>query len=77
MSGMAELLLDRRNEIKHPEPEVAIDVALRQVFSFITDLCTVDMGGFAIQELDDDKLSEEMTRSFLAYLGVKPITAQN
>lgn len=77
MNGMAELLLDRRHEIKHPDPEVAVDVALRQVFSFITDLCTVALGGFALQPLDDDVLSKEMTRSLLAYLGVRPVSRTN
>jgi len=71
MIGMAELLLARRHEITHPEPEVAVDVSLRQAFGLITDMCTVGMNDFGLLVLDDEKLVREMTRALTSYLGVR------
>jgi len=74
MEAMAELLLERRAEITHPHPEVAVDIALRQVFSFFTDTCTVDIDNFVgLENLSDQQIADEATRSFLAYLGVQPL----
>jgi AcrR family transcriptional regulator len=71
MTKLAELLLARRHEITHPEPEVAVDVSLRQAFSLITETCTVRMNDFGLLELDDAKLVREMTRALTSYLGVR------
>jgi AcrR family transcriptional regulator len=72
MRGMADLLLARRHEIKHPRPEVAVDVGLRQALCFIGDTCSVHGRDLALIDLDNDQISRETAHAFLAYLGVRP-----
>ncbi|MFT5040136.1 MAG: AcrR family transcriptional regulator [Hyphomicrobiaceae bacterium] len=71
MHGMADLLLARRDEITHPNPDVAVDVGLRQALCFIGDTCTVNGRDLALTDLDNDQVSRETAHSFLAYLGVR------
>jgi AcrR family transcriptional regulator len=69
--GMTELVFARRDAITHPDPEVAVNVALRQAFGFITDTCTVGVNDYGLHELDDATLAKEIARSFTSYLGVR------
>jgi AcrR family transcriptional regulator len=65
------LLMQRRHEIKHPDPVLAVDFGLRAAFD------TLDLTTFYgdIQRskltLTIDQLAEEITRMFLCYLGVE------
>lgn len=67
---LSDLLMERRAEIGHPNPALAIDLGLRMVFDTL-DQTTL---GADIQRtnypLSSSELSEELTRMFLGYLGV-------
>lgn len=66
------LLLERADEIRHPDPALAVEFGLQMV------LCTLDeMALFREVEgaglcLVDDRLPQEMSRMLLTYLGVEP-----
>ena len=64
------LLLQRRDEIHHPEPEVAARFAFRVVLGVLKE--TVLFAGPEAHGVprSDELLSEELGRVFLAYLGV-------
>ncbi len=68
---LTELLMPRRDEIRHPKPEVAISFGLRLVFDTL-DQVTLHEG---IQrtpvELSEQQVAEELTRALLSYLGVE------
>jgi AcrR family transcriptional regulator len=64
------LLLPRRNEIKHPDPVLAIDFGLRAAMD-ILDLTTFwgDMQRSKLT-LTPEQMSDELVRMFLSYLGI-------
>ena len=65
------LLLARRNEIKHPDPVVAIDFGLRMIFDTLDhETVYADFQRGKIK-LSREQLAEELTRAFLSYLGVE------
>lgn len=71
---VADFLLLKRKKIKHPDPEVAVSFALIQLASTLRDVTLVDTiseDWSSILPKDDDQLSQELTRAFLSYLGVK------
>ena len=69
---MSELLLTRREQIDHPEPEVAVDLGVQ--FAFGLMLQSVVFGGTWAggRTLSDAQLEREIARSFLAYVGAAP-----
>ena len=57
-------------EITHPDPELASDFGLMLVYSTLE--ATLLFGEMrAVLTLSDDDLSAELTRAYLAYLGVR------
>ena len=70
--GLAALLATRRDEIRHPDPSLAGAFGMTLVFSTLdsTMLFGEMRSGAAV--LSDDALAEELSRAFLAYLGVAP-----
>jgi AcrR family transcriptional regulator len=71
---VADFLLLKRKEIKHPDPEVAVSFALIQlafILREVTLLDTISEDWSSILPKDDDRLLGELTRAFLSYLGVK------
>jgi AcrR family transcriptional regulator len=71
---VADFLLLKRKEIKHPDPEAAVSFALIQLASTLRDVTLVDTiseDWSSILPKDDDQLLQELTRAFLSYLGVK------
>jgi AcrR family transcriptional regulator len=65
------LFMARRDEIKHPDPVLAVDFGLRMAFDTLDQATLyVDIQRTKIQ-LSPDQLSEELTRVFLSYLGVE------
>ena len=62
------LLMQHRDEIKHPNPEVAIEFGLLTVSAALHTLILEDEPPAGIRA--PDQFEEELARMFLAYLGV-------
>jgi len=75
LDGLSRLLLARRGEIRHPDPERAVLFALRQIFAVLAHEIVVghEEDGPA---LSDERLARELTTACLAYLGVRPPDAR-
>lgn len=70
----ADFLLLKRKEIKHPDPETAVSLALVQLAFTLQDMILLSSTSEDWSSLlpdDDKRLARELTRSFLNYLGVK------
>lgn len=67
---LSALLLEHRAEITHPEPEVAVDVSIRQVLGVLLGRFAVRPQETELVPLSDERISAEMSRSILSYLGV-------
>jgi len=67
---MRALLLSRRAEMTHPEPEVAVDLALEFAFTFIQGRILFASAHSAPLGLSDARLAEELTRMFLTFAGI-------
>ena len=69
--GVCALLHARGDEISHPDPRIAADFAMRQLSATLS----LEIGeiGWDVGRipLGDEQLAVEITRSFLAYLGVR------
>ncbi len=64
---LKELVAPRRNEVGHPDPDLAIEAGLSMV------LCTVELK-LQLGELDDpdmDVLAGELVRAVVAYAGIR------
>lgn len=70
-SRMRDLLLTRRDEISHPEPEVAIDLAVQLAFGLMLQNAIFGELRAGDQVLDDAAIEAELVRNFLAYLGIR------
>jgi AcrR family transcriptional regulator len=66
---LSALLLARRGEITHPQPERAIAFGLALVFSGLERALIFGDTRPGPFVLDDDDVAAELTRSYLAYLG--------
>lgn len=68
---LIDLLLARRDEIKHPDPVLAVDFALRITFDTL-DQATLyaDIQRTKIK-YSPEQLAEELSRMFLSYLGAE------
>lgn len=71
-SRIGELLLSRRDQIDHPDPEVGIDIGVQ--FAMGLMLQSVVLGDLSAggRTLSDKEIEREITRSFLAYIGAAP-----
>jgi hypothetical protein len=68
---LTNLLLARRQEIRHPDLGAACDFAIRQIYA-VTRTEVYGLGGvFGGDPLPEDHVVRELTRSVLAYLGVR------
>ena len=70
------LLLTRRDQLHHPEPEVAVDLGVQFAFGLMFE--SVVFGGTWAggRTLSDEQLEREIARSFLAYIGAAPATGE-
>jgi AcrR family transcriptional regulator len=62
------LLLRHKDEITHPNPDVAIDVAFRMTFSTISRRITMGKNWGEFRATTDEQLLEELGRAAAAYL---------
>ena len=67
---LAALVLQRRSEITHPDPECAVRFGLTQTFSTVEDTILFGELRSGSLVLSDDRLATELARAYLAYLGV-------
>jgi AcrR family transcriptional regulator len=67
---LSALLLDRREEIAHPDPERAAAFGLTMTFATIEGAVLFGETRSRALALSDDDLAAELTRAYLAYLGV-------
>jgi AcrR family transcriptional regulator len=72
---VVNLFLAHRKEIHHPDPRLAVSMALTLVISTLYEVVVipVEIGPMkAFLPKDDKALRQELTRAFLNYLGVEP-----
>ncbi|HLJ74195.1 MAG TPA: TetR/AcrR family transcriptional regulator [Thermoanaerobaculia bacterium] len=69
MNSVAALLLSHRDEIKHPDPEMAIEFGLLAVIAVLHLAVLEEEGVEGIRM--PDKLEEELVRLFFRYIGLK------
>jgi AcrR family transcriptional regulator len=71
---LVELFLVRREEVKHPDPQMAVSFALITLTSTLVELILVDHDMKNWQMViprDDQSLKRELLRAFLSYLGIE------
>jgi AcrR family transcriptional regulator len=69
---IAGLLLPRRQELRHPEPRLAIDLGVQFAFALMLQLVIVGDVHAGGRTLRDGELVDEIARNFLAYIGAPP-----
>jgi AcrR family transcriptional regulator len=69
--GLSRLMLDRREEITHPDPETAVSLALIQAVALVTQRFTLAFGEIEPVRMSDERVAHEITTSCLAYLGIE------
>jgi len=71
---LVELFLVHREEVKHPDPQMAVSFALMTLTSTLIELILVDNDMKNWQKVipkDDQSLKRELLRVFLSYLGIE------
>jgi AcrR family transcriptional regulator len=68
---LAALLLARREEIRHPDPDRAAAFGLTLIFSAIESAVLFGELRTVALAFSDSDLATELTRAYLAYLGVR------
>ena len=71
---LVELLLLRREEVKHPDPPRALSFAVMTLTSTLVELILADHDlkyWQAVIPKDDQALKRELLRTFLSYLGIE------
>ena len=72
---IVDFLLLKRNEIRHPRPELALPFALLQLGVALREMVLLDVLSEAWSPLlpgNDEELTAELTRAFLNYLAASP-----
>lgn len=70
-----ELVRSRHEALAHPEPDVAVDLAVQLVFGLMHQMIVFGEVRVGDRRLTDDELAEELVRSVLGYLDWSPATA--
>jgi AcrR family transcriptional regulator len=68
---LTPLLLDRADEIHHPEPVLAVKFGFRLLLGVMKEAILFGCAGTHGVPNSDERLTEELTRAFLGYLGVR------
>ena len=67
---ISDLLLTRRSELGHPQPEIAIDLGVQLAFGLMFQSVIFGEPQAAGRQLGDAAIERELTRNFLAYAGI-------
>ncbi len=67
-----DLLLCFRGSITHPDPELAAEFGFQLVLATLHDWILLGRTGWNPMKLSDRPLIDELSRTYLAYLGVEP-----
>ncbi len=65
-----ELLLTRQQELRHPDPALAVDLGLRVVLGLLDTRSLFPKTSETEMLFDDSLITRELTRLYLRYLGV-------
>jgi AcrR family transcriptional regulator len=67
---ISSLLLDRRDELGHPDPDVAIEIVVQMAIGLLQQMAL--SGDFRVdgRRLSDDRIVDEITRNFISYVGI-------
>jgi AcrR family transcriptional regulator len=68
---LTALLLSRPAEIAHPEPALAVEFAFRLLLGVLKEAILFGRPGTHGIPSSDERLTQELTRAFLGYLGVR------
>lgn len=71
MEGLSRLVLARRAELAHPEPERAVAFAWLQMFSVLAHVYTAGYRDLALVRMSDGEIARELVQTCLAYLRVR------
>ena len=69
---LVSLLMARREEIKHPNPVLAVDLGLRITFDTLDQTTLFEGIRRTNVEISEQQFAEELVRLFLCYLGIEP-----
>jgi AcrR family transcriptional regulator len=72
VARLSALLLARREQLSHPDPEHATRFGFMLVFSALESMILFGELRDSLLTFTDEDLAEELTRSTLAYLGIPP-----
>lgn len=68
---LRDLLLARRDEIRHPDPAVAVEIGYLQLAGALRTLILIGWPKTDLAAVPDDTLIAQLTRSFARYLDLK------
>lgn len=77
MSGLFELIIARKNEIHHSNPEAAVSFALTQAAALLIQQYTVGIRDMGPVPMSDAMIARELATSCLAYLGAPSSVPEN
>jgi AcrR family transcriptional regulator len=70
VSGISVLLIDRVDEIRHPDPHTAVSFTLLQATALLIHYYTAGIRDIGPKPMSDAQVARELTTSCLAYLGI-------
>jgi len=70
VAGISDLLLERSEEIQHPDPRMAVSFALIQASALLIHYYTAGIRDIGSAPMSDAQVAHELTISCLAYLGI-------
>lgn len=71
VAGLADLLMERRDTIRHRDPRRAVSFALIQAVALLVQHFTAAFREFEPFPMSDEQIAAELANSCLAYLGVR------
>jgi AcrR family transcriptional regulator len=70
VAAISDLLVERTDEIHHPDPKMAVSFALIQATALLVHYYTAGIRDIGSAPMSDTEVARELTTSCLAYLGI-------